>query len=715
MSDAPQPTGGLFQVGDLVNNTYRIEALLGRGGTSDVYRARSEISGRVVAIKVLRAEFAGDLDYLSLLTREEEIREIRHEAVVRYSENHKTPEGHVYLLMDYVDGPGLDRLMREGGMSAEDLVVVCRRVAGGLQAAHTRNIVHRDLSPDNIILKDGDPAKATIIDFGIAKDTNPGAETIVGNEFAGKYAYAAPEQLAGRSDPRTDIYSLGALLLACFRGRKPEIGANPMEVLKKKGEPLDLSGVPEPLRALLARMTHPDPAKRFQSAAELIEAIDRGSVAPAVDSTIEDDERTVIVPPPRAAAKAAETRAATPEKRRSRLPLIVGLLVVLAVLTLGGIYGMNRFSTPSYPPVSPFALRLDRPEGQALTASGFVPSPETQLAIEQIAESDGGVATLTLASGDIGPDWGAGVVELLDILAPLDSFLVVLENNEAAITGQSAERGAVDMVQDALAAGLPGGLTGEPEITFIDPILGIGPLEDALDRLADCGPLELVDPPGIGYGTDMTVGVTGALSSEAALASLDGQMATLAGGRPLDLDIEILNAELCLVRNFLPTTPPSGLTFRFSEGSSTDVAREDGTFRVGETPVLEVILPPDMVNGYLSATLIDVSGMAIHFLPNRSRPGNDIVSLRDGREGAVPVRLTFPREENSASTRAITVDPSSLGKSEILVIHSTEPLFDPLRPISESAAGYAQALTDGQRNAGARILSIDSHILDLVE
>ncbi len=71
-----------------------------------------------------------------------------------------------------------------------------------------------------------------IIDFGIAKDTNEGAQTIVGNEFAGKYAYAAPEQLSGQTDARADIYALGALLLATYLGKKPQIGANPMEVVE---------------------------------------------------------------------------------------------------------------------------------------------------------------------------------------------------------------------------------------------------------------------------------------------------------------------------------------------------------------------------------------------------------------------------------------------------------------------------------------------------
>ena len=174
----------IFQTGDLLNNTYRIEGILGRGGTSEVYKARSEISKRVVALKALRTEFSMNDDYLVLMTREEAIREIRHDSIVRYYDNQRMPDGRVYLIMDYVEGPGLDKKMREGGMSADDLLIIAKKVAAGLNAAHKKNIVHRDLSPDNIILRNGDANEPVIIDFGIAKDSNPGAETIVGNEFA---------------------------------------------------------------------------------------------------------------------------------------------------------------------------------------------------------------------------------------------------------------------------------------------------------------------------------------------------------------------------------------------------------------------------------------------------------------------------------------------------------------------------------------------------
>jgi len=320
--------GDTFRPGEILNNTYLIEAVLGRGGTSEVYRAKSEISGRIVALKVLNSELSANEDYLVLMTREEEIRDVRHDAVVRYSENNRTRDGHVYLVMDYIEGPGLDQKLREGGMSAEDLLTVGARVAEGLVATHDHNIVHRDLSPDNIILRGDDPAQAVIIDFGIAKDTNPGAATIVGNEFAGKYGYAAPEQLSGNSDVRSDIYSLGALLLATFRGKAPDVGGNPMEIIQNKGLPLDTEGVPEPLKSLIDKMTDPDPAKRLQTAMDVV-----GEIDPQYQRTVVPG-RPATRPPTKKPAKKAVSGA---KKKRSALPALL-VVAVLLIAAGGGVY-----------------------------------------------------------------------------------------------------------------------------------------------------------------------------------------------------------------------------------------------------------------------------------------------------------------------------------------------------------------------------------------
>ncbi|WP_420006798.1 serine/threonine protein kinase [Arenibacterium sp. LLYu02] len=371
--------GDMFQPGDLLNNTYRIEALLGRGGTSEVYKARSEISGNPVALKILKQEFSGNEDFTVLMAREENIREIRHDAVVRYSENHRTSDGRIYLLMDYIEGPGLDQKLKEGPMSVEDLMVICRRVSEGLQAAHKRNIVHRDLSPDNIILRGGDPEHAVIIDFGIAKDTNPGAETIVGNEFAGKYSYAAPEQMSGQTDARSDIYSLGALLLANYRGKSPSLGANPMEVVANKQKPLPTEDLPEPFKSLIERMCAPNPMERFQSAGDVLEFLKApGALPPLTASSVDPldallgsptaplDEATIITPrstvsPP----LEPPARKEKPEAKGGKGGLIAVALIALLAIGGGGAWfsgALDSLLRPAIPPQTPSVSLLSAPK-----------------------------------------------------------------------------------------------------------------------------------------------------------------------------------------------------------------------------------------------------------------------------------------------------------------------------------------------------------------
>ena len=202
----PQPSDN-FHKGQVLNNTYEIEGVLGRGGTGEVYRAINQITRRVVALKALNRQMSAHADYVELMKREEEMRSISHDAVVRYTDCSRTDDGRVYLVMDYVAGTPLSDWLARGGASARDLVIVGRRVAEGLIATHANGIVHRDLSPDNIILRDGRPEEAVIIDFGIAKDSKAGAQTIIGPHFAGKYAFAAPEQFHGQTDARSDFYA----------------------------------------------------------------------------------------------------------------------------------------------------------------------------------------------------------------------------------------------------------------------------------------------------------------------------------------------------------------------------------------------------------------------------------------------------------------------------------------------------------------------------
>ncbi|MBM1824563.1 serine/threonine protein kinase [Sulfitobacter geojensis] len=725
----PRP-GDAFQIGDVLNNTYRIEALLGRGGTSDVYRARNEISGRLIAIKVLKAEFSGNEDFLVLMTREEEIREIRHDAIVRYSENHRTSEGLVYLVMDYIEGPGLDARLKEGPMPAEDLLTLCKRVGEGLKVAHDRSIVHRDLSPDNIILRDGDPAKAVVIDFGIAKDTNPGAETIVGNEFAGKYAYAAPEQLSGNTDARSDIYSLGALLLANFRGKKPEIGNNPMEVVKNKTMPLDTTGVPEPLKGLVDRMTAPLPDARFQSMDEVLAYIASGGASDALS------DETVIVSPPKAAETTPEPAVDTPAAKPTSKPepkkpaaakakpakgssagLIAAALAVVvigggAAAWFGGVFGAGE---PEFPAAVPFSLIISDPENAAATASGFVPSAQMQDALSKRITDLGGTASLTLASGDIAESWGADVMAVVDDVAALDDWQLSLVGNEAAVSGSTTDADLLARLNEKYDAAWPGALSGTFDVSLTSLFLDAVEVEYLLAQYADCGPLKQASYPGpVGYGPEEAILISGTLAGASTVEALQEAIEDIADERFVVIDAEVLNPTLCLVENYLPQAPTSDIEIVFTEGIRGENV-PDGRFLVGQNPVIDLMIPESLTTGYISTSILDVSGNVFHLLPNNGRSDNSVETLREGRNGKVPLRVTFDMDnlERNEGELAFTIDASSLGKSKILVLHSYAPLFRQMRPRQESAVGFTEALSE--RSADELIQSLDSWIFTTAE
>ncbi len=705
---------GIFGIGDVLNNTYRIEEVLGRGGTSEVYRARSEISGRVMALKALRSEFSRNEDYLALMTREEDMREIRHDAIVRYYDNQRTDDGHIYLVMDFVDGPALDKKMKQGGMSAADLLVVCERVAEGLVAAHAKNIVHRDLSPDNIILRNGDPADAVIIDFGIAKDTNPGAETIVGNEFAGKYAYAAPEQLSGQTDARADIYALGALLLATFRGKSPDIGGNPMEVVENKSKLLDTDGVPEPLKSLLDKMTHPTRELRLQTAADVLSEI-KGAAAPVVPDML-DDERTVIAPRPAPRPQSniprpaeEKPKLAQPEKKSGWLAPVFGIVLLAAVG--GGLFFtglLDGLLGPKYPVANPYVLTATRSADGITKAVGHVPSEEILTAMTEFVAKHEGTGEFELATGDIVPEWGAGVLQLLEVVGALPEWQVQVTGNQVDIRGLTNDRSEhANIVATLGADGMPQGLNGNVNIELGPRIVTTQMLEPILKQHSDCGDLRLMNVSAIGYPNGSVIEISGRVAEVGTRVQLTDALRAVIGNRDLAIDAEVLNPTLCLIDSALPRAPSGGFSVVFGFGDRPE-NNETGRYFVGENPVIDVVIPADVKTGYLFVSALDVSGNVFHLLPNLYQEENNIEVLREGLFGPINVRVAHKLEDAADGTKlSFVVDDTSLGKTKILVIRSDTQIFEGLRPTTESASGYAEAL----RLRTGPVQSLDSRIL----
>ena len=169
-----------------------------------------------------------------------------------------------YLAMEFVDGRTLtDILHNDGPLSFEAVQSLLRRLASGLQAAHEHGIIHRDISPDNVIVPNNDVARAKIIDFGIARTTQHG--TVIGGGFAGKFNYVSPEQLGlfgGDVTAKSDIYSLGLVLAQALTGKPLDMGGSQVEIIEKRRKLPDLGAIDMRFRPLLEQMLQPDPAKR---------------------------------------------------------------------------------------------------------------------------------------------------------------------------------------------------------------------------------------------------------------------------------------------------------------------------------------------------------------------------------------------------------------------------------------------------------------------
>jgi serine/threonine-protein kinase len=247
------PAALTSRVGTVVDGKYEIVRLLGRGGMGEVYEARHRVLGRRVAVKLLHPVMSIVADVLRRFENEARAAgSLEHENVAAVFDVGVLPDGARFLVMEYLDGTDLDRLLARTGplpiARAVDLVVqVCR----GLAVVHARGIVHRDLKPANLFLlrraDGGDLVK--VIDFGIAKlrgMDRAGATTEVGVPLGTAY-YMSPEQARGDVDVdrRTDVYALGVILFELLTGRRPHEGQSVLQILAAV-----LSEAPPPLRSL---------------------------------------------------------------------------------------------------------------------------------------------------------------------------------------------------------------------------------------------------------------------------------------------------------------------------------------------------------------------------------------------------------------------------------------------------------------------------------
>ncbi|WP_306133154.1 protein kinase domain-containing protein [Roseivivax marinus] len=286
----PRPRAGgagasPIAVGTLVNNNYEIVEVVKAGGMGEVFRGIEIGTGDPVALKAILPELAEDEKAGLLFKREARtLRQLADDAIVRYYNYvHDHALDRYFLVMEFVDGVTLsDHLKAHGPISTNAARALLRRLARGLSKAHERDVIHRDLSPDNVMLPGGSVADAVLIDFGIAK-SNVVTEGTMRGQFAGKFKYVAPEQLGhhrGAIGPWTDIYGLALMLCAAVLGRPLDMGSSVVDAVESRRTIPDLGSIPGALRPLLSYMLEPAPGDRPASMAEVERMIDAPDSVP---------------------------------------------------------------------------------------------------------------------------------------------------------------------------------------------------------------------------------------------------------------------------------------------------------------------------------------------------------------------------------------------------------------------------------------------------
>jgi len=263
---------------------YRLDERLGAGGMSTVYRARDSVLERQVAVKLLAEHLADDDGFVARFRREAlAAAKLIHPNVVQVYDSGRDAEAHRhFIVMEYVEGPTVTRLMRERDrLPVDEAVDIAVQACAGLEYAHRHGVIHRDVKPGNLILNPDRVVK--LVDFGIAKAAEDSHITKIGS-VVGTAAYLSPERAQGEeATPTADVYSLGVVLYQLLTGRLPYETGSLTELAMRQQE-----GEPEPLHLLnpdvgpelsraASRALAPRPEHRYASAAEFGEAIRDGA------------------------------------------------------------------------------------------------------------------------------------------------------------------------------------------------------------------------------------------------------------------------------------------------------------------------------------------------------------------------------------------------------------------------------------------------------
>ncbi len=335
---------------------YTVIRQIGEGGMGLVYEGIHTVIEKRVAIKLLRDDFSSRPEVVARFRQEaKSASRIGHEHIVDITDFGETVTGASYFIMEYLEGEDLANVLeREGVLAVQRAIAIVSQCCRALGAAHSKGIVHRDMKPENIFLvsRHDNADFVKIVDFGIAKMSDietpgePGRKLTKTGMIFGTPEYMSPEQAAGKHlDHRVDVYAMGVILFECVTGRVPFVGDSFMGILTQHmfEEPPPLAEVnphvecSAELEMVIYKALAKAPEDRYQDMPALLEALEAASEGRVAKSTLAGYGEPVKAPrkPPRSIApgRASSPTSLAPPPERSKLPMILAIVTVLA---LGG-------------------------------------------------------------------------------------------------------------------------------------------------------------------------------------------------------------------------------------------------------------------------------------------------------------------------------------------------------------------------------------------
>jgi serine/threonine protein kinase len=268
-----------MRAGEVVAERFIVERALGSGGMGTVFLASDHQTGGRVALKVLDLAADGAVERFRREARM--LSELSHPGIVRYVAHGETEARVPFLVMEWLAGEDLEQRLRRGPLGVEECVTLAGRITDALAFAHECGVVHRDLKPSNVFLVDGDPSRAKLLDFGIARPLMPTQMLTRSGTLLGTLGYMAPEHAFGDGtvDPRSDLFSLGCMLFEALTGRGPFAAKHLAAVFAKvlHFEPPRIGtlrkGVPRALEVLVEQLLAKNAAARPGRARDVLEAL----------------------------------------------------------------------------------------------------------------------------------------------------------------------------------------------------------------------------------------------------------------------------------------------------------------------------------------------------------------------------------------------------------------------------------------------------------